>query len=422
MVRLSRLKRAFRDHSLNKGSFMTGEREHGAVSDRASWIEISADALRHNVAVFRRLLGGDPASRREAPLLGAVVKSNAYGHGLPLAAGVLHPIVDLLCITSAADAASIRRMEQLEGLEPTRLLVLGSVVPEEASLLAEVGAEATLGGGDLHEIAARLRSDGLRLRTHVHVDTGLGREGYHADEVEKTAELLEPVGDVFDVAGVCSHFANVEDVTEQDYAATQLDTFEQAASELEERLGRRLERHIAASAAAMVLPRSRCDVIRAGISIYGLWPSVETRLSARVVIEGDLPDLRPVLSWRCRPQVVKELPAGAFVGYGCTWRASRPTTIAVLPVGYFDGYPRLASGKAHVLVHGRRCPVIGRVMMNHMVVDVSGVEGAGTGSKVTLLGRDESEQLPAELLASWAQTINYEIVARLGSHIERRVS
>ena len=136
---------------------------------------------------------------------------------------------------------------------------------------------------------------------------------------------------------------------------------------------------------------------------------------------GRVPELRPVLSWRCASQLTKWLPAGSYVGYGCTWRAPADTRIAVLPLGYYDGYPRMLSGKAHVLVAGQRCPVLGRVMMNHVVVDVTRA-GKDDGQVIaTLLGRDGGEQLSAEQLAGWAQTINYEIVTRLGAHLRRIV-
>jgi alanine racemase len=181
-----------------------------------------------------------------------------------------------------------------------------------------------------------------------------------------------------------------------------------------------VQRHFAASAAALVLPPARLDVVRVGISMYGLWPSAETRLSARVVL-GTLPALEPVLSWKAPSQVVKWLPAGSYVGYGCTYRCASETRVAVLPVGYWDGYPRLASGKAHVLVNGRRCAVIGRVMMNHLIVDVTHATKDDQSVVATLLGRDGEEQVSMETIAGWAQTIHYETMTRLGPHLRRVV-
>ena len=177
---------------------------------------------------------------------------------------------------------------------------------------------------------------------------------------------------------------------------------------------------MAASAAGPGWPRSRYETVRIGISLYGLWPSPETRLSTRLVL-GYVPTLHPVLSWRCPSQVVKWLPAGSYVGYGCTYRCSEATRVAVLPVGYYDGYPRLLSGRAHVLVNGRRCPVLGRVMMNHIVVDVTRAVSDERPLVATLIGTDGDESLSADTLAGWAQTINYELVTRLGAHLWRVV-
>jgi alanine racemase len=222
---------------------------------------------------------------------------------------------------------------------------------------------------------------------------------------------------------VLSHFANTEDVTEQQYALQQLKQFDAGIDSLSALLSKNsadFERHIAASAATLVLPSSHCDFVRVGISLYGLWPSTETRLSAKIVLPK-LPKLKPVLSWRCRSQIVKTLSAGSYVGYGCTFRCERETKIAVLPIGYYDGYPRLLSGRAHVLVHGHRAPVLGRVMMNHIVVDVTGVAGDEGQVVATLLGSDSGETVSAEMVAGWAQTIHYEIVTRIGSHLRRIV-
>ena len=174
------------------------------------------------------------------------------------------------------------------------------------------------------------------------------------------------------------------------------------------------------SAAALLLPQARHDVVRIGISLYGLWPSTETRVSARALL-GRVPELKPVLSWRCRSQLTKWLPAGSYVGYGCTYRCPVATRIAVLPMGYYDGYPRLLSSRAHALVNGQRCPVLGRVMMNHVVIDVTRATQDEGPITATLLGRDGDEQVSADQLAVWAQTINYEILTRIGAHLRRIV-
>lgn len=383
---------------------------------RASWLEIDAAALAHNLALFRTLLG-------DGIRLGAVLKGNAYGHGFPQVLPVVHPLADLLYVIDPRDALAIRAFERTSGLAAKQVVVLGAVDADEAVACARADIDVVVTDSGWQSYLPILRHAGLSkpLSGHVHIDTGLGREGFTPAQLPDAAAFLDAARDVVEVKGLLSHFANTEDVTEQTYATRQLDVLDEATATLMDSLRlEKLQRHMAASAAAMLLPRARLDAVRVGIAMYGLWPSSETKLSARVVL-GELPHLETVLSWRCRSQAVKALPAGAYVGYGCTWRAPRESRIAVLPVGYFDGYPRLLSGRAHVLVHGQRCPVVGRVMMNHLLVDVTEAAPHDDEVLATLMGHDGDEQLSAELLAGWAQTIHYELVTRLGSHLQRVV-
>lgn len=379
---------------------------------QASWLELSTHAYDANVHVFRAL---------GAPRLGAVLKGNAYGHGLLETLGLAHAQVDSLYVIRPEEALAVRAWEAANAQPQRDVLVLGAVTPRECVALAHAHVAVAVAATDFREVPAALKAAcAPRLSVHVHLDTGLGREGFTPDQVALGAcdFLVDPA---VSVDGVLSHFSNTEDVTEQDYAREQLARFTATSGVLAQRLNTgQLVKHFAASAAALVLPPARLDVLRVGISLYGLWPSSETRLSARVVL-GEVPTLEPVLSWRVPSQVVKWLPAGSYVGYGCTWRCGAATRVAVLPVGYWDGYPRLVSGKAHVLVQGQRCPVLGRVMMNHVIADVTHAVRDERPLVATLLGRDGDEVVSAETLAGWAQTIHYELLTRLGPHLRRIV-
>ncbi|MCC6333721.1 MAG: alanine racemase [Myxococcales bacterium] len=392
---------------------MSSSPESGAV---ASFLELSTRAFSANVAAFRAVVG--PGRK-----LGAVLKGNAYGHGFFETLAQAHEKVDVLYVITPREALAIRAWENERDLDQHEVLVIGAASPTECVHLARERVAVVAAERGFGAVVPALRKERLTLDVHVHLDTGLGREGFTPAQVEAgEADFLAGAGDVLKLKGVLSHFANTEDVTEQSYAQAQLAAFEQGLSALSRRLGlpAGVQRHFAASAATLVLPPSRLDVVRVGISLYGLWPSTETRLSARVVL-GEVPTLEPVLSWRTPSQVVKWLPAGSYVGYGCTYRCGAATRVAVLPVGYFDGYPRLASGKAHVLVKGKRCPVLGRVMMNHLIVDVTHATSDEAPVVATLLGRDGDEVVTAEAIAGWAQTIHYEIVTRLGPHLRRVV-
>ena len=381
----------------------------------SSWLEIDAAALKHNAATFREVLGSGVR-------LGGVLKGNAYGHGFAEVLPLAHAACDALFAIEARDALAVRELEARTSAAPREILVLGAVGPDEAVELARARIGLALTDAGQARLVPALRAAGVRLRGHVHVDTGLGREGFAAGELSSGLAFLAQAPDAIEVVGVLSHFANTEDVTEQNYAAQQLSAFEEGTRRVREalRLSAPLERHIAASAAALLLPQARHDVVRIGISLYGLWPSTETRLSARALL-GRVPELKPALSWRCRSQLTKWLPAGSYVGYGCTYRCPVTTRIAVLPVGYYDGYPRLLSSRSHALVNGHRCAVLGRVMMNHAVIDVTRATQDEGPVTATLLGRDGDEQVSADQLAVWAQTINYEIVTRIGAHLRRVV-
>lgn len=379
---------------------------------RSSWLELSPAAIVHNLGVFRALVG--------AGGLGVVMKADAYGHGLAALLPAVHGVVDVIYVIEPADALAVRAWEAAVGAARRPVLVLGVVVASEVTALAAADVEVVIGDDGWREWIAPLRAAGSALRAHVHVDTGLGREGFTPAQLAAGLAGLRDAARVLPVVGVMTHFADTEDVTEQAYALEQLRRFDLGTRELARVVGRAdLIRHTAASAPALVLPASRMDVIRVGIAAYGLWPSRETRISARVVTGGSQ-RLEPVLAWRVGAQHLKELPAGSYVGYGCTWRCPHDTRVAVLPVGYYDGYPRAVSGRARVLVGGRRCPVLGRVMMNHLIVDVTEAE-VSAGSVFTLIGRDGGEEVTADDLAGWAGTISYEIVARLGAHLPRLV-
>ena len=382
----------------------------------ASWLELSERAYATNVASFRSIAG--------KARVGAVLKGNAYGHGLEATLALAHPRVDVLYVITPAEALAIRAWEAQRQLPRREVLVIGAVDAGDCVALARQQVSVVAADRAFADVVPALRREQLSLDVHVHLDTGLGREGFTRAGLERgEADFFAQSTDVLNVKGVLSHFANTEDVTEQDYARAQLASYEAGLATLHARAGVRadVERHFAASAAALVLPPARLDVVRVGISLYGLWPSAETRLSARVVL-GSVPALEPVLRWRAPSQIVKWLPAGSYVGYGCTWRCAADTRVAVLPVGYWDGYPRLASGKAHVLVNGKRCAILGRVMMNHLIVDVTHAVNDEAPLVATLLGRDGDETVSAETLSGWAQTIHYETMTRLGPHLERRLT
>ncbi len=373
-------------------------------------VEISRSALLNSVQQYRSIIG---SSR-----FFAIVKSNAYGHGLRPCVQILSSVVDGFGVNHIAEAASVY------DLTDRPFLVMGRFDADEARQLLDLEASRiTVVLSDIDEIRQlqELRPD---LPFHLKVDTGMSRLGRRDASLEAVFQYLEDHPEL-PWTGLMTHFANVEDVTDQTYAQEQLRLFARAWDRAGSAArGRPLIRHAAASAAAMILPESRLDLVRIGISLYGLWASQATRLS-HLSLNGPHLQLRPALRWITKIVQINDIPAGSMVGYGCTYQTQRLSRIAVLPVGYYEGYDRRLSNRAYVVINGRRAPVVGRVCMNMLMVDVTHIPGVHTGMDAVLIGRGEgdgeSDEMSADTMAELSGTINYETTTRIHPDLKRIV-
>ncbi len=366
-----------------------------------SRLDISAEAVRNNYRQFCDIAG----KQRVAPVL----KANAYGHGLKEVYEALKDeAMPWLCVNYLAEAKILRDL----GFKG-RILIVGPPVGRELPLAAELDAEMTLGN---HEVVQAWLKSKAKCRIHVKIDTGLSRQGFVVDEVAKVMGDLKPHKDK--VVGIGTHFANVEDVTDHAYADEQLDAFNRARKLFAD-AGFSLLSHAAASAPALILGESRFDLIRIGISLYGVWPSPLTRVSY-LQLTAKVLNLKPVARWVTEVTTVKGVKAGQYIGYGCTFRSIRDMRIAVLPVGYYEGYPRIAGENAsYVLIRGKRCPLVGRICMNMMMVDVTHLDLVEVGDSVTLIGDDGKDHVSAGDVAGWSKTIHYELLSRIHPEIPR---
>ena len=370
-----------------------------------SWVEIDSKALIQNYTFFCNLVG----KQRLIPVL----KANAYGHGM---------LQVYQCLKSTGLQAGLAVNYLCEAMElrkdgfSGRIIIVGPLLADELETSYTAGVEITIGCPIL--LAAWIRTT-RRSKVHVKFDTGMGRQGFDPEKAPELAKTLKPWWHL--VAGVSTHFANVEDVSDTSYACHQLERLRFAAKAFI-REGFRVVTHAASSASSMLLKESHLDLCRVGISMYGLWASALTRVSWFKLHPAPLP-LRPVLSWRTRVTRVRELGAGEFVGYGCTFRAPSRMQLAVLSVGYFEGYPRLiGEHPAWVLIRGRRCQILGRICMNMMMADTTHLTGLTPGEQATLIGKDGEEEITAETLARWSSTINYEAVTRINPILPRKIT
>jgi alanine racemase len=298
-----------------------------------------------------------------------------------------------------------------------RLYVVGPTFAAEAKEIVAANLDVVVFSSEqVAALAAAAVATGTVARVHVKIETGTHRQGVAPDKARELICQIDETAGVM-LVGVTTHLADVEDETEHTFARTQLERFQAAVADVPTQVWR----HCASSAAHILFPEARWDMVRTGIATYGLWPSRETRISADIVHGGAL-KLVPVLSWRTRIAQLNIVRKGHYVGYGRAHRVSSDRRIALLPVGYFDGYDRSCSGKASVLMNGHRAPVVGRICMNMTMVDVTDVPDARVGGVVTLLGADGEGTISADELAQWASTISYEIVARIHPRIPRIVT
>jgi alanine racemase len=344
----------------------------------------------------------------------AVVKSNAYGHGIGEIASIcLKAPVDWFGVNSIEEAIALRD----RGVT-IPIFILGYVALTDLEDAVHHDTRLTVYN---QETVRKLEAIGKKLQkeipVHIKIETGTNRQGVRGSELTSLIDLIAHSPSVT-VEGISTHFANIEDTTDHSYAQYQLDQFRDI--EREYFTQKVPVRHTACTAAILLFPETYFEMVRAGIGMYGLWPSKQTKVSCSMRGKK-IPELKPVLTWKTKIAQIKNVPDGSFISYGCTFKTTRDSKIAVLPVGYYDGFLRAFSNVAHVLIKGRRAPVRGRVCMNIALVDVTDIENVKLEDEVVLLGKQAEEEITADHLASIAGTINYEIVTHINPALERRI-
>jgi len=269
------------------------------------------------------------------------------------------------------------------------------------------------------KLAEASRKLGRPAHLHFKLETGTNRQGIPPEKITGFVDRARRRPGIV-IEGITSHFANIEDTTDHRYPRRQLEIYRSAIEALGTRGISVPLRHMSCTAAVILFPETWFNLVRVGIGLYGLWPSKETYLSCLEKRRDPL-SLRPVLSWKARVAQIKKVPKDALVGYGGTYKTTRPTTLAVVPVGYYDGYARSLSNSSHVLIKGRRAALRGRIAMNFLIADVTDIPGVGLEEEVTLIGRDGAEEISADNLAALAGTISYEVLARINPLVPRTV-
>ena len=372
---------------------------------RRTWTDINMDAVRHNLELIRsRVSGAD---------IMCIVKADAYGHGVAQLAPEYQSMgIRWFGVSNISEAIELRHSGITEDI-----LILGYTPPEAVSLLSEQRiTQAVFSEQYAAELSDMATSGGYSVRCHLKIDSGMGRIGFNcrsedtvAQQIEAGARVCRLPGLVFD--GIFTHFAVADDGEDGEaFTRRQFSCFMQCIDGLRERGIVFRWRHCCNSAATLEYPEMHLDMVRPGVILYGLSPSAHLR--------GKY-DLRPVMQMRTAVSQVKPLEKGATVSYGRTFTAERDMMLATVPIGYADGYPRLLSGRQEVLIHGKRAPIVGRVCMDQMMIDVSAVPDVREGDIVTVFGTDGDASLPIEELGDKLGTINYELVCSVSRRVPR---
>ncbi len=363
-----------------------------------AWIELNIENLKHNVEQFRGLLPRDCA-------LMPAVKANAYGHGAVLISKALQEHgVQSFCVASVTEGIELRNA----GIEG-EILVLSYTHPSQFQDLIAYHLIQTVVDG---KYAQELQKDGREFTVHIGIDTGMHRLGERWENIEEILKIFHYPN--LKVTGIYSHLCVSDGMSqmERSYTIEQIHHFEYVIEELHRNGIDNFKCHLQGSYGILNYSELCFDYARVGIALYGILSGIEDQINATI-------DLKPVLSLKTRVESVRVLYRGESAGYGLTYSTRKNQKIGVLSIGYADGVPRNLSNCGYVLCNGKMAPIIGRICMDQMMVDFSGMEQVEAGDEVVLIGKSGKLEIRAEDMANWAGTITNEILSRMGGRLER---
>lgn len=378
-----------------------------------TWVEVDYQAITTNTRTLKGILSDEVAMM-------AVVKSNAYGHGMiESARATIKGGADWLAVDELAEALALRASRI-----QAPILILGYTIPALYKEAADKNISVTISSLESLQRLAQMKLR-KKIRIHLKFDTGLHRQGILETHVQQVIRIISAKTFPGVIEGAYTHFAVMEDPMRADYSKKQATVFKSIVGKLNQK-GFAPITHASASSGILFSKDFHFDMSRAGIAIYGLWPSPEIRkwASAGAKVGDVAPTLVPALSWKTIVSEIKLVAKGAKVGYDLTYEALHATRIAIIPVGYWHGLPRSLSSSAgrpsaHVIICGKQAPIIGRISMDMTIVDVTDIPNVRQGDEVVIIGKQGSETQTVEDLASRAGTINYELVTRINAIIPR---
>jgi alanine racemase len=363
-------------------------------------VEIDLTALRLNYRNIQKQVG-------TAVRIMAIVKSDAYGHGLvPVAKALSREGARTFGVAEIGEGIRLRQA----GIEGEIAILLGTMIDSFPELVEYDLQPVVYDLNNLVALAAYAQQHGQQIAVHLKVDTGMGRLGIMPEQIDNFLEVFESSTGVR-LAGISSHFPRADDCQDKTQAIEQNKRFAEILHEI--RKGSEIDTvHIANSAAILNVSDSNYSMVRPGITLYGCYPFPEAKISSNL-------QLKPVMSLKTRVIQVKDVPAGYGISYGHTYTTKRPTRLAVLPIGYNDGYLRRLNGRAEVIIAGQRVPVLGRICMNACLADVTDLDQVMPGDEVVIMGSQGEAEITADEIAEWSDTISYEILCLFGVSNQR---
>lgn len=365
-----------------------------------TYAQIDLGAIRHNILEERRRVGKDVK-------IMAIIKADAYGHGDIPVAETLNDLVDAYGVAIPEEALRLRK----KGIGKM-LLILGHTGREWFEDIIKNHISQTVYTFEMAKQLSQTAVElGEKVKIHIKIDTGMSRIGFMP--VKDNIEVIRAVSELpgIEIEGIFTHFARADESTSE-AAREPFEKYMIFTRELEDRGIQIPIKHTANSASIIQFPESWLDMVRSGITTYGLYPSEE--------VTKETLDLKPALQWKSVVSYVKRIHPGTSVGYGGTFTAKRETTVATVPVGYADGVRRDLSGKGRVLIRGQYAPMIGRICMDQFMVDVTDIEGVSEGDTVTLIGTDGANRISVEEVAGLSHSFNYEYVCGITDRVPRK--
>lgn len=377
-----------------------------------SYIEISKSAYKKNIRYLRRVIGNGAK-------ISAVVKGNAYGHGInnvvPLAEeqGINH-----FSVFSANEALQVCKTKGPE----SEIMIMGLLDDEEIEWAIKNEIEFFVFDTNrlekAFEIARKIKK---RARLHIEAETGFHRTGFSFEYLPKLFELLKKNADHFYFEGLCTHYAGAESIGNYLRIRDQIACYKKFYREFRKQNMLPCRRHTACSAAVLSYPTTIMDMVRIGIAQYGFWPSPETKMFRFKNAPNERTQLSRLISWKSRVMVTKTVEAGEYIGYGNSYLANQRTRIAIVPVGYSNGFPRMLSNVGRVLIRGKRVPVIGTVTMNTMTINVDDIPVVEKGDEVVIIGKQKRLDMSIASFSEMSNQINYQTLTRIPQDIPRYV-